>query len=212
MLSSFTLLVLGLLLGVRHAIDPDHVVAVTTIVSRQPTLGRASAIGALWGIGHTATILIVGGTILIFRLTIPPRLGLAMEFVVALMLIVLGLLNLSGRTLSAMQSTMRPLVVGFVHGLAGSAFVAMLVLSAISSPALGVAYLLIFGAGTILGMIAITVAIAAPAAFAARRFGHVQRYLRLVSGAASVAFGLVLAHQIGIVSGLFSAHTAWTPR
>jgi len=212
MLSVLSILLLGFLLGMRHATDPDHVVAVTAIVSRQPALSRASAVGALWGVGHTATILLVGGAILVFRLAIPPRLGLAMEFAVALMLIVLGALNLSGRSFSALQSAMRPLVVGFVHGLAGSAFVAMLVLAAIPDTAVGIAYLLVFGTGTIAGMMLITVLIAAPSAFAARRFGSVQRYLRLASGVVSIVFGLFLAHQIGVVDGLFSSTPTWTAK
>jgi hypothetical protein len=212
MLSTLSILTLGFVLGMRHAVDPDHVVAVSTIVSRQPALSRASAIGTLWGIGHTATILLVGGAIILFRITIPPRLGLAMEFAVALMLILLGVLNLSGRSLGAIQSTMRPLFVGFVHGLAGSAFVAMLVLAAISSPVLGIGYLAVFGFGTIGGMMLITLAMAAPAAFAARRFTHVQRSLRLASGVASIAFGLFLVHDIGVVNGLFSATPTWTAK
>jgi high-affinity nickel permease len=212
MLSAYSILLLGFVLGMRHATDADHVVAVTTIVSRQPSLARASAIGALWGIGHTATILLVGGLIVIFRIAIPPRLGLAMEFAVALMLIVLGVGNLSGRTLAALESTMRPVFVGFVHGLAGSAFVAMLVLTALPSAAEGIAYLLVFGAGTIAGMILVTLAIAAPTALTARRFGNVQHYLRFASGVASIAFGLFLAHQVGVVDGLFSARPEWSPK
>lgn len=212
MFSLLSVLLLGFLLGMRHATDPDHVVAVTTIVSRQPALRRASVIGALWGIGHTATILLVGGAIIVFRVVIPPRLGLAMEFAVAVMLVLLGALNLTGRSLSALQSAMRPLFVGFVHGLAGSAFVAMLVLTTIPSPVAGVVYLTIFGVGTIAGMILITMAIALPSSLATRRFTSVQRYLRLASGMASIAFGLFLAHQIGIADGLFSATPVWTPR
>lgn len=212
MLSSLSFLLIGFVLGMRHATDPDHVVAVSTIVSRQPAIGRASAIGALWGVGHTATILLVGGAIIVFRVTIPPRLGLAMEFAVALMLILLGALNLSGRALTALQSAMRPLFVGFVHGLAGSAFVAMLVLTAVPTPLLGLGYLLVFGAGTIAGMMLITLVIAAPTTFAAQRFVNLQRYLRLASGVASIAFGLVLAHDVGVVHGLFSAAPIWTPK
>src|SRR2546423_8334303 len=212
MLSMFPILLLGFLLGMRHATDPDHVVAVTTIVSRQETLSRASMIGALWGIGHTATILLVGGAIVVFRLTIPPRLGLAMEFAVAVMLVLLGVLNLSGHSFSGLRSAMRPLFVGFVHGLAGSAFVAMLVLGAIPSPWLGLGYLLVFGAGTICGMVLITILIAAPSAFAVRRFGSVQRYLRVATGVASIAFGLLLAHETGVVNGLFAATPTWTPK
>src|SRR3954469_23215243 len=88
MLSYFSILLIGLVLGMRHATDADHVVAVTTIVSDQASLWRASAVGALWGIGHSLTILLVGGVIVVFRVVIPPRLGLAMEFAVAIMLIV----------------------------------------------------------------------------------------------------------------------------
>ena len=206
------MVLLGFVLGMRHATDPDHVVAVSTIVSRQPVLARASLIGALWGVGHTATILIVGGGILLFRLTIPPRLGLALEFIVALMLVLLGVMNLSRRSYARLQSAMRPLFVGFVHGLAGSAFIAMLVLAAIPSPMLGLVYLALFGLGTIVGMMLITVAIAAPAVLAARRFVRVQDYLRVAAGVASIVFGLMLAHEVGVVDGLFAATPTWIPK
>lgn len=210
MLSSFSILLIGFLLGMRHATDPDHVVAVTTIVSDQPSLLRASAIGALWGIGHTITILLVGGAIVVFRVGIPPRLGLAMEFAVAVMLIVLGAVNLAGRQFANPRSSTRPIVVGFVHGLAGSAFVALLVVAAVPGPWLGLLYLALFGIGTIAGMGLITMAIAMPSALTARRFVHMQRYLRLASGLASVAFGLVLARN-GIADGLFSDAPRWNP-
>jgi hypothetical protein len=145
----------------------------------------------------------------VFRLAIPPRLGLAMEFVVALMLIVLGALNLSGRTLPA-GSTARPLAVGFIHGLAGSAFIALLVVAAVPGVALGLFYLGLFGVGTIAGMALITLAIALPSTITARRFVSLQRYLRVASGVASVAFGIMLVHQ-GISDGLFATVPRWTP-
>jgi high-affinity nickel-transport protein len=214
MLSALSILLIGFVLGMRHATDPDHVVAVTTIVSSQPSLRRASRVGAMWGIGHSITILLVGGVLVVFRLAIPARLGLAMEFAVAVMLIVLGVANLSGAGAPVDRGgrmSSRPLVVGFIHGLAGSAFVALLVLAAVPSALLGLVYLALFGLGTVGGMMLITVAIAAPSALTARRFGNAQRYLRLASGVASVAFGLFLARQ-GIVDGLFSAAPDWTPR
>lgn len=213
MLSAAALLALGFLLGMRHALDPDHVVAVTTIVSEQRSLSRASRIGALWGIGHTSTILLLGGAILLLRLSIPPRLGLAMEFAVAVMLVALGVRNLRSEAREApATSAVRPLVVGFVHGLAGSAFVAMLVLMEIRDPVMGLLYILVFGLGTIAGMTMVTAAIALPASYAVARMGSMQRHLRLASGVASVAFGLFLAHQIGVVDGLFSANPHWDPR
>src|SRR5712671_7364675 len=90
------IVLLGFVLGMRHATDPDHVIAVTTIVSRERTMLHAALIGALWGLGHTVTILVVGSAIILFKLTIPPRLGLSMELSVGFMLILLGVLNLTG--------------------------------------------------------------------------------------------------------------------
>jgi high-affinity nickel-transport protein len=87
---------LGFFLGMRHATDADHVIAVTTIVARQRSTRSAALIGAVWGLGHTLTILVVGGGIILFGWVIPPRVGLSMEFSVGLMLIILGLMNLTG--------------------------------------------------------------------------------------------------------------------
>src|SRR5262249_44731256 len=91
-----SIIVFGFFLGMRHATDPDHVLAITTIVSRQRSVRHAAVIGVLWGIGHTVTVLAVGSAIILFGLAIPPRIGLAMEASVGLMLILLGALNLSG--------------------------------------------------------------------------------------------------------------------
>src|SRR5436305_6595931 len=96
MTSLFAILALGFVLGIRHATDPDHVVAVTTIVAGQRSVRGAALIGAAWGLGHTLTILLVGSGIIIFKWVIPPRVGLGMELSVAIMLIVLGLANLAG--------------------------------------------------------------------------------------------------------------------
>ena len=87
---------LGFFLGMRHATDADHVIAVATIVARQRSTRSAALIGAVWGLGHTLTILVVGGGIILFGWVIPPRVGLSMEFSVGLMLIILGLMNLTG--------------------------------------------------------------------------------------------------------------------
>ncbi len=207
-------LIFGIVLGMRHATDADHVVAVTTIVTRQSRLRDALRIGALWGLGHTFTIFLVGGAIILLQVIIPPRLGLAMEFVVALMLIGLGGYNLFGgsRLDAGGMAVARPLLVGVVHGLAGSAAVALLVLATIPSSGWAFVYLLLFGGGTILGMMAITAAMVAPMAAAISRFARVNRALQLASGTLSVAFGLFLAVHIGIVDGLFTATPIWAPR
>src|SRR5271169_555487 len=91
----------------RHATDPDHVVAITTIVTKQQGIAKAGVIGALWGLGHTFTIFVVGTMIILFQVTIPPRIGLSMEFAVAAMLILLGVLNLTG-TLRWLQERFTP--------------------------------------------------------------------------------------------------------
>jgi high-affinity nickel-transport protein len=213
MISALSVLLLGFVLGMRHATDADHVVAVTAIVSGEPSLRRASRVGVLWGVGHSVTIMLVGGAIVVFRLTIPARLGLALEFAVALMLIIVGLLTLSNRAAARGRTgaTVRPVAVGLIHGLAGSAFIALLVLAAVPGLWLGLAYLAIFGLGTIVGMALITMAIAVPSVLSARRMLSAHRYLRLASGLASVGFGLLLV-QRGVSQGLFASTPSWTPR
>ena len=268
MIAVLSLTLLGFFLGMRHATDPDHVIAVSTIVARQPTIRAALLIGSLWGVGHTLTIVAVGGVIVLFTIVIPPRLGLTMEMAVALMLIVLGMWNLTGilehirgfrplsgggeggllthlhshgdyvhshlsgsdtgqhghcddqtpvawldRRLSSLgvYQILRPLLIGLVHGLAGSAAVALLVLALIKNPWWAIAYLVLFGIGTIAGMMLITAAIGAVLAYASKRSSRVERYLRVASGLMSLGFGLFLAYQIAVVDGLFTGLSRATP-
>src|SRR3989442_10653772 len=96
MVTALSLIALGFFLGMRHATDADHVIAISTIVTRQRTVRGGVLIGGLWGLGHTLTIILVGGAIIVFSVVIPPALGLTMEMTVALMLVVLGLWNLTG--------------------------------------------------------------------------------------------------------------------
>jgi high-affinity nickel-transport protein len=220
----FAILLLGFGLGMRHATDADHVVAVTTIVARQRSVRAAGLIGAVWGLGHTVTILLVGGAIILFGVVIPPRIGLTMEFSVALMLVFLGVVNLTGaarkmdeavhahaeRPIGRTQLA-RPLLVGIVHGLAGSAAIALLVLTTIPDPKWRVFYLLLFGSGTVLGMMLLTSAISLPFAYAAERFARINRRMAQVTSVASIGLGLFLAYKIGIGGGLFSSTPSWTP-
>ena len=269
----------------RHATDPDHVIAVTAILSRERRLASAARIGVVWGLGHTLTVLAVGAAIIIFKLAVPIRLGLAMEFAVALVLILLGLGSVGAlvrRIASRLFGTQppateelpdlvvhshahvhdgrphrhphvhqysqhpheysgaaacaaaelhrehslapgalapfaarRPLLksfgVGLVHGLAGSAAIALLVLSAIPEPLWATLYLAIFCVGTIIGMGLITTAIATPLIVASRRMSSLHQRLVTGSGLLSFGFGLFLAYQIGIVDRLFAAAPIWIP-
>jgi ABC-type nickel/cobalt efflux system permease component RcnA len=268
MIAVLSLTLLGFFLGMRHATDPDHVIAVSTIVTRQPTIRAALLIGSLWGVGHTLTIVTVGGAIVLFTIVIPPRVGLSMEMAVALMLIVLGMWNLTGileqirgfrplggvgagrlgarshshgdyvhshlsgreagqhghrddqtpvawldrrRSGIGVYQILRPLVVGLVHGLAGSAAVALLVLALIKNPWWAIAYLVLFGIGTIAGMMLITAAIGAVLTYASRRSSRIERNLRFASGLLSLGFGLFLVYQIAVVDGLITGHPGATP-
>src|SRR5881296_178902 len=96
MITLFSIIALGFFLGMRHATDPDHVIAVTTIVSRQRSPLAAAAIGGAWGLGHTFTILLVGGGIILFGWVIPARVGLSTELTVGVMLVVLGIASVVG--------------------------------------------------------------------------------------------------------------------
>ncbi|HEX7813220.1 MAG TPA: sulfite exporter TauE/SafE family protein [Burkholderiales bacterium] len=272
MVTTFSLLAVGFFLGMRHATDADHVIAISTIVSRQRSLKSAAWIGVIWGVGHTLTVALVGGAILLFSIVIPPRLGLAMEFAVGVMLVGLGFLTLTGMSLwirdnvnivpgghthdanaphghthahgdyahthvhghgevqhghrddqtpqawldrklggLGIYQALRPLIIGIVHGLAGSAAVALLVLTAIDDPLWGMVYLLLFGVGTIAGMMIITLLIAAPFAYSQDRFPRFSGYLRIASGLISVVFGLFLMYYIGYVDGLFGENPRWAP-
>jgi len=213
-LTSFGILVLSFLLGMRHATDADHVVAVTTIVTRQRSLLRAAAVGALWGLGHTLTLLAVGGAMIVLGLVMPPWLGLTLELVVAVMLVVLGVASVVGGKGSErmIDSSARPLIVGTIHGMAGSAAFTLLALPLIATPLLAAGYLVLFGIGTIAGMVVVTLAIALPSLYAAHRIEGARHVLRYAAGLASIAFGLYLAHQIGFASGLLAGDPVWTPK
>jgi high-affinity nickel permease len=248
-MSLLAILALGFFLGMRHATDSDHIVAMTTIVSREKTIRAASLVGALWGVGHTLTILLVGGAIVLFGIVFPPRVGLTMELSVAVMLVVLGAMNVAGfrHEMKKLQpaphgeavvtsdehdahdlhrhwplgtvarvvgysAALRSIIIGTVHGLAGSAAVALLVLTTIRDSRWALLYLFLFGIGTIAGMMLITSALAVPLVHTARRFPNWKRHIGWVTGVLSVGFGLLLVYQIGFVDGLFGASPHWDPQ
>ena len=214
----FALLALGLLLGLRHATDPDHVVAVTAMAARTRRVLPATLLGTAWGLGHSLTLFLVAGAIILFKWVVPPRLGLAVEFTVALALILVGLLNFRARehehgTVSGGRlPAARAFGVGIVHGLAGSAAVALLVIAAVPDPGWALGYLGLFAFGTLAGMALITTGFVVPLATAARRWKDAGKWVRLSTGTLSIVSGVWLAYQIGWRGGLFLAHVSWTSR
>ena len=302
MLTLVSLLAVGFALGLRHAMDVDHVLALATIATRTRGLRPAAMMGILWGIGHSLTVFVVGTAILVLGLAIPERLGMALEFGVGIMLAGLGAATLwrawrgdsPERSRSAARAhylgvgasplnavtggaagaaldqapvryrtvvrsadgqphahahvhgdyvhahphghgdgahghreedtpqgrldrwlggltvyqTVRPVVVGVVHGLAGSAAVALLVLASVDSAAQGLAYLVVFGLGTTVGMMLVTLLIAAPMALGSGRSAGLAQALKIGAGALSLAFGMFLMYQVGIEQGLLDVSGA----
>jgi ABC-type nickel/cobalt efflux system permease component RcnA len=240
-LSAFALLSLGLVFGLKHATEADHIVAVSTIVSQQRSLLRSATVGALWGLGHTAALITVGFLVLALRVAVPESVANWLELGVALMIVGLGASALlralshrrdvhlhkhkhdglshvhlhfhehgsehKGRVATHSHAVSRigfkPLLVGAMHGLAGSAALTLLVLAQIKSMALGLVYLAVFGVGSIAGMLLMSGLIGLPFALAARRFSGLHYGLQSLAGALSICFGLWYAYETGIASGLW---------
>jgi len=235
-LSSASVLGLGLIFGLKHALDADHLAAISTIVSERKSVLSSSLVGALWGVGHTVSLLLAGVVVMFLHVEIGPRMALVLEFAVALMLIGLGLNALRGLarggrvhlhahthgghahlhphlhdgrpeptadTHHGFRFRVRPLAVGMVHGLAGSAALMLLVLSTISSRLLGFAYIAVFGVGSIGGMLIMSTLVSLPVHLTAERFHGVNVVVRTIAAAFSVGLGLMMAYQIGVGDGLF---------
>lgn len=263
MVTLFSVISLGFFLGMRHATDADHVIAVTAIIDKEPSVKKAAWVGVFWGVGHTLTIFLFGGIVILFSIVIPPKIGMSLELAVALMLIVLGYLNLRGfkQWLRSMfdsnrddkESTLhhahhhlhgdyihthphghhpeqhghdedkvptkrldrwfgnsrfyqyiRPALIGVVHGFAGTAALTLMLIPMIQNASLALVYLLVFGLGTIIGMMLITAAIAVPFVYSEKKSPVFNKQnLRMAAGFLSLGFGLFLFYQIGFVEGLF---------
>lgn len=209
---------LGSLLGMRHALEPDHLAAVSTLVSGERSGFKAALLGACWGLGHTTTLVLVGGALVLLRAEMPPRVADAFELAVAVMLIGLGAravyqsARIGGRGpvrahshgpvvhahhtavphihIGTWTLARRPLIVGAVHGLAGSGALTALVLATLPSPAAQLAYMGLFGLGSTLGMAALSGLLGWPLA----RLGQHTSVARAVSfavGVTSIGLGLV---------------------
>jgi nickel/cobalt exporter len=238
---ALAILGLGLVFGLKHATEVDHVIAVSTIVSEHRSFLRAALVGGVWGVGHTISLVLVGIVVLALRVTIPEQVSGWLEFCVALMIIGLGvaafaraLRRRSGVHVHKHQHDglahahvhfheqdtshagpvephshavrrvgLKPLLVGAMHGLAGSAALTLLVLTQIESAALGLLYLAVFGLGSILGMLLMSGLIALPFVFSARKLTGIHYGLQAAAGVFSIAFGFWYAYETGTASGLF---------
>jgi len=241
--SVISLLAFGFALGLKHAMEADHLAAVSTIVSDRKSLWSASLVGGLWGVGHTISLLVAGVAVILLHFEISARLAKGLEFCVALMLVALGLDTLrkmarggqlhmhahrhggrlhlhphvhdaghshrsdehstEGHSHHGLAIGSRPLVIGMVHGMAGSAAVMLLVLSTISSPLTGISYILVFGIGSIGGMMLMSLLLSLPFYLTARRFGRMEQAMRGMTGLFSLGFGVLMIFQIGYVQRLF---------
>jgi sulfite exporter TauE/SafE len=235
---------LGFVLGLKHALDADHLVAVSTIVGREQSIWKSAWVGAIWGMGHTASLFVAAVVVIVLRISISPTVAMSLEFCVGLMLMILGadLLRRVIRGDIAVHSHphahgdaltdhadgelhahlhvhtpvasgdahvhhgvgRRPFFVGLVHGLAGSAALMLFVLSTIDSPWAALLYVLVFGAGTIGGMLVMSGLIGLPFALASRRLSMMVGRIQVVVGLGSLLFGAAYTWQVAVRDGLLA--------
>lgn len=232
-----SLLLLGFLIGLRHAVETDHVAAVASLATRSPSVGDAVRQGAVWGLGHTLTLFGFGSAVLLLDTVMPERLALGLEFTVGVMLVVLGLDVLRRLVRErvhfhmhrhrgdvvhfhahshapnvahdpshhqhghARRFPLRALAVGLIHGMAGSAALILLTLPQAPSLGQGLAYIALFGLGSIAGMAALSVIIAVPLRYASRSLTWLHNGLQGLIGLTTIGLGLNLAIEIAVVKG-----------
>jgi sulfite exporter TauE/SafE len=223
-LTTFSVLLIGFVLGLQHAIEADHLAAVSTIVSEKKSLLSASIVGGLWGVGHTISLFAVGILVIFLKLQISESVEAKLEAIVGGMLVLLGMNALrklftaekihvhthehgerehvhlhthsTERTeTSHHRFSPRSIGIGMVHGLAGSAALMLLVVPTIASPAIALVYILIFGVGSIGGMMAMSLLIGLPVHFTANRFEFLNKGIRLCAGVFSLALGGFIVYE-----------------
>jgi sulfite exporter TauE/SafE len=223
-ISSFSVLLIGFVLGLQHAIEADHLAAVSTIVSEKKSLWTASLVGGMWGLGHTVSLFAVGALVIFLKVQISETLEVKLEAIVGAMLIVLGLNALRKlitaekihahahehgerehvhihlhRDEAAEEShhrfSPRSVAIGMVHGLAGSAALMLLVVPTIPSPALAMVYIVVFGIGSIGGMMLMSFLIGLPLHFTASRFAIANKGIRLAAGVFSLTLGAYIVYE-----------------
>lgn len=230
------LLIIGLIIGLRHSMEADHLAAVSTMVTtNKSSKFRAPMLGILWGIGHTTSLFIAGMIVLLLAISIPERVSGMMEFGVGIMLVFLAVQALGGFSLGRFLRGVvhqrkhahlhvhedvglvhthehdhreknhrhghKSLIVGMIHGMAGSGALMLAVLSTINSVPLGIAYIAIFGAGSIAGMAAMSTLIGLPLAKTKNRV--IGLSLKYISSATALVIGIGIIYDLAIVQGVF---------
>ena len=227
-ISTLGVLMIGFILGLQHAVEADHLAAVSTIVSEKKSLWSASIVGGFWGLGHTISLFVVGTVVIFLRLQISEAVEAKLEAVVGGMLILLGL-NALRKLFNAQEIhahvhehgqhehthfhihkkreegshhrfSPRSILIGMVHGLAGSAALMLLVVPTISSPFLALAYIVVFGIGSIGGMMAMSFLIGLPLHFTVNRFVFLNKGIRLCAGVFSLGLGAFIVYEKLIVA------------
>lgn len=232
------ILLMGFLLGMRHAMESDHVAAVASLVTKSPSLRESVRLGSMWGLGHTLTLFIFGSAVMLLDHMIPERMAMMLEFTVGIMLVMLGIdvvrrfmrervhfhahrhadgtlhfhahahagddehaasdhAGISHEHTHSAAFPLRALLVGIMHGMAGSAALIVLTLQTVQSFGMGMVYIALFGLGSIGGMAALSMAIMLPLRHSARRYAGLHGYLQLGIGCATLLLGATLMIDIG---------------
>jgi sulfite exporter TauE/SafE len=194
-----SILFLGFTLGIKHATEPDHVIAVSTIASQTKRLSRSSLAGIYWGLGHTAILLLIGITVISLEKHIPKQLTLSLEFFVGIMLVFLGLAGFkTGKKLkeNAMQHFhKKSFIIGGIHGLAGSAALVLLTTAQAQTGMQAYLFILIFGVGTILGMLLFTTFLGLPFLVSSRK-KKIPLILARLASVISVLYGGYYMYEV----------------
>ncbi len=231
--SSFTILLYGFLIGLKHATDVDHLAAVSTIVAEKKELLSSIVIGGFWGLGHTISLAVAGVFVLFLNFEISENLEKILEFCVGVMLVLLGLNVLrkllkgitvhihqhshgehkhthfhfhesqeqpDSKSHHGLELTPQALMVGMIHGLAGSAGLMLIVIPTIKSKMVGLLYILIFGIGSIGGMILMSLLLSLPFALTAKHFAQINRLLQALAAGFSILLGFYIMHETGFGS------------
>ena len=214
------LLGLGFVIGLKHAFEADHIVAVSAIVSQTRSLRKSSIVGLMWGLGHTTTLFLFGLLILVFKVSIPKQAALYFEFLVGFVLVILGISVLrnvlqkphihshhygkqihshahSHKTTGSHTHAHRSFAIGLIHGLAGSAALMLLVLATVDSIANGLLYIAFFGIGSVFGMLFMGIVIGLPFLLTAS-FDRINRIVKLIAGTTSIFLGILIMYQIAV--------------